>query len=161
MLRLELSELESICNDFSLDVTGFSDIEIDVLLDNKEVQADAKSNNIPYISENEIVTQLGDIWNIGKHRIICGNSQDEKIFSKLFGDVQDKISRLVGVSSYIENGTCLFPAVAGYWWQDFKNELLLFPNSTFKDQCDALSQGIEYATTALLKSSQFYWSCVE
>lgn len=74
LLRLELSELESICNDFSLDVTGFSDIEIDVLLDNKEVQADAKSNNIPYISENEIVTQLGDIWNIGKHRIICGNS---------------------------------------------------------------------------------------
>lgn len=74
--------------------------------------------------------------------------------------VQDKISRLVGVSSYIENETCLFPAVTGYWWQDFKNELLLFPNSTFKDQCDALSQGIEYATTALLKSSQFYWGCV-
>lgn len=74
--------------------------------------------------------------------------------------VENKVSRLVGVSSYIENETCLFPVVVGYWWQDFKNELLLFPNSIFKDQCDALSQGIEYATTALLKSSQFYWGCV-
>ena len=91
LLRLELSELESICNDFSLDVTGFSDIEIDVLLDNKEVQVDAKSNNIPYISENEIVTQPGDIWDLGKHRITCGNSQYEKTFSKLFGDVKAKM----------------------------------------------------------------------
>lgn len=74
--------------------------------------------------------------------------------------VQDKVSRLVGISSYIENGTCLFPAFTGHWWLDFKTELLLFPNSTFKDQCDALSQGIEYATTAIIKSSQFYWGCV-
>lgn len=58
----------------------------------------------------------------------------------------DKISRLTGISSLIENGRVLFPAKAGPWWPDFEKELLTFPASTFKDQCDALSQAIEYAT---------------
>ena len=62
---------------------------------------------------------------------------------------QDKITRLMGISSYIENGTCLFPNQAGHWWKEFEAELLTFPNSTFKDQCDALSQGIEYGATRL------------
>lgn len=63
--------------------------------------------------------------------------------------ITDKISRLTGVSSYIENGTVLFPANSGYWWRDFEKELLTFPASTFKDQCDALSQGIEEASKYL------------
>lgn len=70
--------------------------------------------------------------------------------------IQDKMSRLAGISSYIENGMCLFPQNKEAWWKDFRDELLTFPASTFKDQCDALSQGIEYATT----TKQIYFNCI-
>ncbi len=74
--------------------------------------------------------------------------------------VVDKISRLEGVSPYIEDGSCLFPALVSSWWKDFKDELLMFPNSVFKDQCDALSQGIDYCATNLIAKTKFYWSCI-
>ena len=45
----------------------------------------------------------------------------------------DKISRLAGVSTLIENGTCLFPNCAGFSWRDFESESLKFRASTFKD----------------------------
>ena len=56
----------------------------------------------------------------------------------------DKVSRLMGVSAYIENGTLRFLQEAA-WWSDFKKELLGFPNSKYKDQVDALTQCINYA----------------
>lgn len=56
----------------------------------------------------------------------------------------DKVSRLMGVSAYIENGALRFLQEAA-WWPDFKKELLGFPNSKYKDQVDALTQCINYA----------------
>ncbi|NCB49383.1 MAG: hypothetical protein EOM53_01700 [Alphaproteobacteria bacterium] len=64
---------------------------------------------------------------------------------------QDKKVRLEGVSAYIKDGTILFPNERGPWWDDFADELTTFPNSTFSDQCDAFSQGLEYAVTRLKK----------
>lgn len=57
---------------------------------------------------------------------------------------KDKIVRFAGLTPQVENGDCLFPSVPPVWWQDFESELLTFPFSKFKDQCDALAQGIEY-----------------
>lgn len=57
----------------------------------------------------------------------------------------DKVSRLIGASAYIENGTLLFPQDPKPWWPEFKKELLGFPNSKYKDQVDALTQCINHA----------------
>lgn len=57
----------------------------------------------------------------------------------------DKVSRLIGASAYIENGTLLFPQDPQLWWPEFKKELLGFPNSKYKDQVDALTQCINHA----------------
>lgn len=84
LLRLEISELEAICNDFDISITGFDDIEIDVLLDGEEKSADPKVNAIPFIPEKEIVSKLGDVWLLGDHRIICGNSLESETFENLF-----------------------------------------------------------------------------
>jgi len=56
----------------------------------------------------------------------------------------DKESRLISVSHLIENGTCLFPGNYPHWWLDFEKELLTFPRSKHDDQCDALSQALNY-----------------
>ena len=55
---------------------------------------------------------------------------------------QDKISRMQAVSLAIEQQRLLFPNQAGIWYQTFEKELLTFPKSRFKDQCDALSQAV-------------------
>lgn len=56
----------------------------------------------------------------------------------------DKVSRLIGASAYIENGTLRFPQEPQPWWPEFKKELLGFPNSKYKDQVDALTQCINH-----------------
>lgn len=57
----------------------------------------------------------------------------------------DKITRFNGITFYLAEGIVLFPSVAGPWWTDFRAELLTFPSSTFKDQCDAFAHGVKYA----------------
>lgn len=60
----------------------------------------------------------------------------------------DKKSRLLASSVFIENGDMLFPKGDIDWWPDFKKELLSFPGSKHDDQVDALTQCIQFATTA-------------
>ena len=57
---------------------------------------------------------------------------------------QDKVSRMQGTSLLIEQGKLLFPNIAGAWYKDFEAELTTFPKSRFKDQCDALSQAMDF-----------------
>lgn len=88
LLKLEFSEIEKLNLDFSLELTGFDVADIDVILDSslteKEVKLDEKANAVPFIKEDEIVSKLGDIWQLGKHRIICGSALEKEYFEKLF-----------------------------------------------------------------------------
>ena len=59
---------------------------------------------------------------------------------------EDKVTRMNGASGYVHHGTVLFPSIHNHFWDDFEKELLLFPNSAFKDQCDAFAQGVLYCT---------------
>lgn len=55
----------------------------------------------------------------------------------------DKKSRVVGMTGQIEAGQLLLPEEA-HWLPDFKAELLGFPNTRFDDQCDAVSQLMDW-----------------
>ena len=79
LLQLEIKDLEQICaGDLDIRITGFNDAELDQIINlGDTVPADPKVNHIPFIPEDEIVSVLGDIWQIGPHRIICGNSLEE------------------------------------------------------------------------------------
>ena len=89
LLKMEFCEIEKISldlqSDFSLDITGFSLPEIDILMQDsiKTVKAGEKANEIPYVPENEIVSKIGDIWKLGSHRIICGDSLKSETFDLL------------------------------------------------------------------------------
>lgn len=54
--------------------------------------ADNKLNKIPYIPEKEIVSKAGDIWQLGSHRIICGDALERIAFERL---LQDKHAAMV------------------------------------------------------------------
>jgi len=85
LLALELQDLIDI--DFDVSVTGFDQTEIDAVLSE---QADASlegapepADDIPPISEGRPVTQLGDIWRLGRHLLICGDTRDRSVFDRL------------------------------------------------------------------------------
>jgi len=88
LLRLELSELQIALDDLDISATGFSTIEVDVLLDEKPAKAKtAKEDIVPYVSDGEVVTKSGYIWQIGLHRIICGSSLVYETYQRLMDGV--------------------------------------------------------------------------
>lgn len=65
----ELAALKGL--DFDLSLTGFDERELDkLLLDDAEL---ARAEETPPVPENP-VTVKGDVWILGKHRIVCGDS---------------------------------------------------------------------------------------
>jgi hypothetical protein len=80
-------ELSLLDLDFSLDVTGFDLPEIDLKieqLNGAEEEEDDPADQLPAAS-GLAVTQLGDVWQLGPHRIICGSALDQEIYSRLLG----------------------------------------------------------------------------
>ena len=73
MLKVELEDLKD--SDFDLNLTGFSDEELKNILveDPTEVQEDNFDGEPPEVAKS----QLGDIWTMGEHRLMCGDSTSE------------------------------------------------------------------------------------
>lgn len=73
MLKVELEDLKEL--DFDLNLTGFSDDELkDILVeDPTEAQEDNFDGEPPEVAKS----QLGDIWTMGEHRLMCGDSTSE------------------------------------------------------------------------------------
>jgi DNA modification methylase len=81
LLRIELNELQSGEVHIDLGVTGFSAGEIDIILTPK---TDPDDEVIPAV-KSEPVTRVGDIWELGDHRIGCGDGRDPDFVGKVIG----------------------------------------------------------------------------
>lgn len=85
ILETELSELLSILPDEGMDLalTGFEVTEVDGLLLNSASEHPQPSDeNIPE-TPTKPVTQLGDMWEAGKHRVSCGDARHAETFKRL------------------------------------------------------------------------------
>jgi DNA modification methylase len=82
MLALELENLKEL--DFDMDLTGFDAAEIDELFSNihdKDVKDD--DFDVDAALAEEPISKQGDIWLLGRHRLICGDSTKAEIYEKL------------------------------------------------------------------------------
>jgi DNA modification methylase len=70
MLRLELQELEAA--DFDLALLGFSDAEL-AALRVEDGAALTDEDAVPSVAE-DAVSRPGDVWVLGKHRVMCGDA---------------------------------------------------------------------------------------
>ena len=71
LLHLELDELREL--DFDLDLTGFDQKEIDALTPEQIPEGLTDEDAVPEV-QPEPVSKLGDVWLLGKHRVMCGDS---------------------------------------------------------------------------------------
>ena len=82
MLALELGELKDL--DFDLDLTGFTADEIAALMPVDVTDGLVDEDQIPEVPDVSITVQ-GDVWVLGKHRLMCGDSTSLDAVEKLTG----------------------------------------------------------------------------
>ena len=77
ILAIELSELQGV--DFDLDLLGFDEAELaSIFEDEKEVKDD--DFDVEKELEKPTFSKTGDIWTLGRHRLICGDSTKEETY---------------------------------------------------------------------------------
>lgn len=84
LLRLELGDLQ--LAEFDLSLIGFSDEELADLLPEVEQlpPEDADADAVPEAPQDPI-TKPGDVWLLGKHRLMCGDSTSIEAIETLTG----------------------------------------------------------------------------
>jgi DNA modification methylase len=93
VLAIELQALIDL--DFDVEVTGFSLAEIDFTLDGaRDRDPDAPSgpeDELPALPSRP-VTRFGDVWKLGRHRLICGDARDPADYARLLqGETVDLV----------------------------------------------------------------------
>ena len=78
LLELELSLLND--ENINLDLTGFDEVELSKLIVDEKTGL-TEDDAIP--EPKEAICKLGDIWQLGKHRLLCGDSTKEEDVNKL------------------------------------------------------------------------------
>jgi len=84
LLSLELGGLADM--GFNLDVIGFTDLEIESIFA-KRTEGLTDPDEIPDEPENP-VSQPGDVWILGKHRLVCGDSTDADTVAECLNGVE-------------------------------------------------------------------------
>lgn len=75
LLAESLKELSVLNLDFSLEVTGFEMAEIDLRIEQQEEADKDVEDQVDLPQPNAVaVSRLGDLWQLGHHRILCGNA---------------------------------------------------------------------------------------
>jgi len=75
---------------FSLETTGFEMGEIDMSIDNLEPATEGETDPADAQPESSTVqvSRLGDVWKLGKHRVLCGDALSRDSYAQLLGDEQ-------------------------------------------------------------------------
>ena len=85
LLGLELSELKDA--GFDLALTGFSPEEWDALIAGEDASHEGLTDEdaVPEVTDDPI-SQPGDLWIMGKHKLLCGDATKPEDYTRLLGD---------------------------------------------------------------------------
>ena len=85
MLKLELGDLQG--DGFDLNLLGFTGDELQALLADEGTEGLTDPDDAPALQATA-VSHCGDVWLLGRHRIICGSSTEAHTVQKLLGMVR-------------------------------------------------------------------------
>jgi len=87
-LAIELGELIDLLPAAGMDVsvTGFDVAEIDLMLDDMAAARPEPEDVVPALPQ-KTATRRGDLWLVGKHRLLCGDARKATDFACLMGGV--------------------------------------------------------------------------
>lgn len=85
ILRVEIEALQA--EDFDLGLTGFDDKELVGLFDSED-EAEEDGFDLDAELEKPCFSKAGDIWKLGRHTVICGDSTVPETFERLLGETK-------------------------------------------------------------------------
>ena len=86
LLAVEMEELQNL--GFDLGLTGFDESEIADLFDINSDEAKQDDFDVDAELEKPCKSKTGDIWHLGKHTVICGDSTLPETYTALLGDTK-------------------------------------------------------------------------
>lgn len=98
MLRVELSDLKG--EDFDVSLTGFDEKELARLFA-EEDGAEEDGFDVDAELEKPCFSKAGDVWQLGRHTIICGDSTKPETYSRLLG--KEKVNLVCTDPPYLVN----------------------------------------------------------
>ncbi len=85
-------DMDILANEFDIDELvdwGFKHIDLDINID-KITEGNTEDDHIPEVKESRV--KLGEVWQLGKHRLMCGDSTKESDVNKLMnGEKADMV----------------------------------------------------------------------
>src|SRR5438270_1548675 len=88
LLAQQLKDLSLLGLDFSIELTGFEMAEIDLRIAAFEELSEASddpADTVPEFPGRCPVSKHGDLWLLGRHRVLCGNALEAEAFTTLMG----------------------------------------------------------------------------
>lgn len=86
LLRIEIQSIIDL-DEVSVEVMGWETAEIDVLLGNTGIDDSDPDDDMP-VEDAVVVARPGDLWLLGKHRLLCGSSLEPESWSRLMAGAQ-------------------------------------------------------------------------
>lgn len=89
LLCVELNSLAPLLSEAGLDIslTGFEPAEMDSLFRNL-LDAERDPADEPPVLVSNLVARIGDCWELGSNRLLCGDSREEACYRKLMAGAQ-------------------------------------------------------------------------
>jgi len=84
VLAIELQGLVDL--GFDVLLTGFEPAEVDIIIEGIGNESEQPENLVPEETSGPAVSRLGDVWMLGKHILVCGDSTDATTYQLLMGD---------------------------------------------------------------------------
>ncbi len=81
-ILLDLHELDL---DFDIEATGFNEIEIELRIDGIDDLTEPEDDQV-LVGDGPTVTSLGNLWQLGDHRLLCADALKEASWISLMGD---------------------------------------------------------------------------
>ena len=99
-LALLITDLQA--EDFDVSLTGFDAAEIDDLFkDTIEDKVKDDDFDVDAELQNPTITKLGDVWQLGRHRLVCGDSTKPETYETLLGE--EKVNLVITDPPYNVN----------------------------------------------------------
>lgn len=137
LLKIEIESLKD--EDFDLSFTGFDESELlDLFGDDSKSKVEDDNFDLSSALEKASFVEKGDVWTVGKHRLMCGDATSKEDVQTLMGDTKGNLILTdppYGVS---------FKSSAGLTIENdsMKNdEFYNFLLSAFKNMADHLEKG--------------------
>ncbi len=137
LLKIEIESLKD--EDFDLSFTGFDESELpDLFGDDSKGKVEDDNFDLSSALEKASFVEKGDVWTVGKHRLMCGDATSKEDVQTLMGDTKGNLILTdppYGVSFKSSSGLTIENDSMKN--DDFYNFLL----SAFKNMADHLEKG--------------------